>query len=331
MRKILLLAAGAPLLGAIIGVVGLYADTGSYGFNVLLRRGGTVWVSVNPGDPRLSDSMRTALTTETVGEAGPLRWQNVGNGFDVSELPVRVGGQEVDRLLLARIDPHRYQFVVRNAAAGNMGLQDWMAKLHAAIVINGSYYSPHGTPDTPLLSDHAQLGPTKYAAREGAFVATDANASIDASASIEASASIVDLAHEDWQTAFRNADNALVSYPLLVGGDPTEHRIKPSDWLANRSFVGQDRAGQIILGTTVNAFFSLSRLATFLRGSPLDLTYALNLDGGPVACQAIAVGHYARHFCGQWEIQKTDSAVKLLTWPYGSWALPVVLAAIPKH
>ena len=318
-RNLVLLAAVIPLVGVITCLVGLYACAGTYGLNVLFRHGGTYWISVSPTDHRISQSMRLALAGGAVGEPGSFRWQNVGNGFDVGELPVIVGGKEVDRLLLARIDPRQYRFVVRNASAGNMGLQDWMDRLHAAIVVNGSYYSFHGTPDTPVLSDRSPLGPASYDARQGAFVASDAGASIQ------------DLAHEDWRTAFVNADNALVSYPLLIGGTPAEHYIQPSDWLANRSFVGQDRSGRIILGTTKDAFFSLARLSAFLRASPLDLDVALNLDGGPVACQAVAVGHYARSFCGQWELQKTDASLKLLTWPYGSPALPMVLAAIPKQ
>ncbi|MEJ1976062.1 MAG: phosphodiester glycosidase family protein [Acetobacteraceae bacterium] len=148
-----------------------------------------------------------------------------------------------------------------------------MTTLGAAFVINGSYYSRRGTPDTPFLSDGALLGPADYDATQGAFVASSATAGIH------------DLAHETWQTAFRAADNALVSYPLLLGPNPPDRQIKASRWLANRSFVGQDGAGKIILGTTTNAFFSLARLAAFLRTAPLGLTSALNLDGGPVACR----------------------------------------------
>jgi hypothetical protein len=80
-----------------------------------------------------------------------------------------------------------------------------------------------------------------------------------------------------------------VSYPLLVGPGPSriqaDHR-----WLANRTFIANDAAGRIILGTTKEAFFSLDRLAAFLTAAPLDLTLALNLDGGSVACQAVSVG-----------------------------------------
>jgi hypothetical protein len=83
-------------------------------------------------------------------------------------------------------------------------------------------------------------------------------------------------------------------------------------------------------GTTTEAFFSLSRLAAFLRSAPLDLTQALNLDGGPRACQGISVGRYRRDFCGQWELAAHDGELR---WTFGArpWALPIVLAVLPKN
>ena len=108
---------------------------------------------------------------------------------------------------------------------------------------------------------------------------------------------------------------------------------KRSDWrwLANRSFVGEDGAGRILLGTTKEAFFSLDRLATFLKAAPLGLTVALNLDGGPVACQAVKIPDYRGPFCGRWETQKKGDQIKLLGWRFGTWALPVVLAVVPRR
>ena len=317
-RKAVHLIVCAVLVMAVLGLGGLLTYAGPYGVNVLLRRGGTFWVTVNPSDPRLSESMRLALKTDAAGSPGPFEWQTAGSGFEVGELPVLVDGTEVDRILLARIDPNRYRFVVRNAPAGDLDLEAWMGSLKAAAVINGSYYSRYGTPDTPLLSDGSKLGPASYQAWHGAFIAS------------EVDAAVVDLHQNTWQEAFNGASDALVSYPMLIGDASPGRRIEPSRWLANRSFVGQDEAGKIVLGTTQNAFFSLARFAKFLQAAPLGLTRALNLDGGPLACQAVSIGRYRRDFCGKWEIQEADGRLQLLRWPFGSWALPIVLAVVPK-
>jgi len=100
--------------------------------------------------------------------------------------------------------------------------------------------------------------------------------------------------------------------------------------LANRSFVGQDATGRVIVGTTADAFFSLDGLARFLRDAPLGLTIALNLDGGPVASQGISLNGYERRIHGRWEAQVNGNRVDLLTWPYGTVAMPVVMAVFPR-
>jgi hypothetical protein len=50
----------------------------------------------------------------------------------------------------------------------------------------------------------------------------------------------------------------MVSYPLLVSEDGT-NRVVAGQWLANRSFIGEDVDGDIILGTTAERFLSLDR------------------------------------------------------------------------
>jgi hypothetical protein len=312
------------LVGGLIGIAALsawiYDYAGLYGFNVILRRGASYWVSVQTDDPRLSNSMRVALRLPVpAATAGPFSWREIAAGFEVAEMPVTADGTEVDRILLARIDPVHFRFVVRNAPAGNRELGDWMRQLGATLVINGSYFSRYGKPVTPFLSADTPLGPTDYSGQHGAFVASD-------------TVRIHDLADEDWRTAFLNADDALVSYPLLIGADGKSRAGADSRWLANRSFVAQDNAGRILFGTTKEAFFSIGRLADFLHAAPLGLTLALNLDGGPVACQGIALEDYRRDFCGKWEFAIHDGKPELLAGALGNrrWGLPIVIAVLPK-
>jgi hypothetical protein len=289
----------------------------SYALHVVLRHGGTWWLDVAPDSPRLSPAMRLALAEAPDAEPGDVAWLSVAPGFETADMPVAVDDRIVDHILLARIDPTRFRFVLRSAPAGDRALEDWMVQPGAVLVVNGPYFTRSGEPDTPLLSDGLALGPRDYDAKAGAFVAGPGYAAIH------------DLTDEDWQAAFRGADNAAVSFPMLVAQGETRVRRK-SNWLANRSFVAQDAAGRIVIGTTTDAFFSLDRLARFLLQAPLDLTYALNLDGGPVACQGIALGDYRRMSYGRWEAQVEDRRVRLLTIPYGTVAMPVVLAVLPQ-
>lgn len=312
-------AAAVLTLTVVAAFTTLYIQRGTYGVNAVLRRGGSYWVTITPTDPNLPLAMRTALMDpppEAV--SGAISWKTIAPGFDITELPVLVAHVEVDRFLLARIDPAHYRFVTKNAPDGSTYVEDWLQALGAVFVINGSYYDLVGQPDTPFVSDGIALGPTNYHATHGAFVVTAGIATIK------------DLTEGDWRNALRGAENAMVSYPLLFSAERRRPDIKATPWLANRSFVGQDRSGRIILGTTKEAFFSLNRLGPFLQSAPLDLIAALNLDGGPVACQAIALGNEHHHFCGQWETQVRGGKLQLLRWPYGEWPLPIALAVVPK-
>ena len=319
--RVLVRVVATALVLVIVALASLYAVAGTYGFNVIFRRGLWVNVTVTPDDARLSASMRLALRDPSGAvTAGPLAWRSIATGFEVGELAVIADGGEVDRILLARIDPAHFRFAVRNAPAGNRDLDAWMRELGAALVINGSYYARDGTPDTPIVSAGGRLGPRHYIANHGAFVASPR------------SAGVRDFASLDWHIALRGAEDAMISYPLLVARDGSSRVKADPRWLANRSFVGEDHDGRIILGTTAAAFFSLERLAGFLRAAPLDLAVALNLDGGPVACQGIALNGYRRSACGRWELSARDGRLALLTPAFGTarWSLPIVLAAFPR-
>ena len=301
--------------------IAVFSVAGPYGLNTLLRLGGTSWVTVTPNDPQLSSSMRIALSSSpAIAVAGPHKWREVVSGFEVTEMPVLTAGQEVDRLLLARVDPARFRFQVHTAPAGNLDVADWMAKTGALLIINGSYFSRDGSPNTPVVSNGVVLGPSEYTATHGAFTVTKGKVAVQ------------DLRSRDWRAILKGTYQAMVSYPLLVAADGSKRTKSNARWLANRSFVAMDRSGRIILGTTKEAFFSLERLASFLQSAPLDLSTALNLDGGPLACQAIDLNGYRREFCGQWETATDSGAVKLLRPWFGDvrWGLPIVLSVSRK-
>ncbi|NEJ71759.1 hypothetical protein GR197_14595 [Rhizobium phaseoli] len=321
-RKILF---GLIAILAVVIVAGagwLWQVAGAYGFNTVLRRGGTYWIDVKPDDERLSASMRLALNRVIPAvQAGPLSWQEPEAGFEVAELPVLADGREVDRIFLSRIDPARFRFVTHNAAAGDTGIDEWEKALpNAVLIVNGSYYDKHGRPDTPFISEGVAMGPQQYDAKAGAFIAD------------QDAADIRDLTRQDWQAAFAGASNAMVSYPLLIGDDGQTHVNVKSRWLANRTFVAKDELGRIVIGTTKEAFFSLDRLAEFLKTSPLNLKVALNLDGGPIACRSVRLNGYRQKFYARWEAQVDDDSVNLLRWPVSeaNWAMPMVLTVERK-
>jgi hypothetical protein len=319
-RTALRLGAMSLAIGCLL-ILAILAYFGPYGLNAIWRHGVSIWVTVEPGDTGISQSMQLALQDSPPKvTAGPLTWRQLDRGLEVGELPVLAGKDEVDRILVARIDPAHFKFIVRNAPAGDREPADWLRELGAVVVINGSYFATDGTPATPIASSGVISGPQHYDAKHGAFIASASYVGIR------------DLAQTEWREAFRSADDAMVSYPMLMGDDGLSRSKGDPRWLANRSFVAQDQTNRIILGTTVNAFFSLNRLAEFLHETPLALKLALNLDGGPVACQTIALNEFKRDFCGRWETTVQDGQIKQLNPLVGNrrWGLPIVLAVLPR-
>ena len=62
-----------------------------------------------------------------------------------------------------------------------------------------------------------------------------------------------------------------------------------------------------------------------------DLKAALNLDGGPVASQAIAVGDVRRKIHGRWELQGQNGTGRLLPIAMFMTApMPVVIAVFKR-
>ena len=309
------------LITLFIALALLWSRYGKFGLNVLWRRGGSYWSEIARDEPHHSLAILHALSgAPPVLSPGSLHWTSRMAGFETAELPVEEAGSLIiGQILLARIDPARFQFQVLNDPEGALDLQGWMAREKPVLVVNGSYYDDTGNPATPLISGGRQLGPQSWQAQHGAFVTGSHGARI------------VDLKQISWQQGFRGAQAGFVSYPLLIGPEGSVRTPSTPSWLADRSFIGQDRSGRILIGTTTTGALSLRRFADFLMAAPLDLVLALNLDGGPLACQAVAAGPFRRDHCGDTEIAVHDGVLQQLRQPWGQrWALPIVLTVAAK-
>lgn len=315
------------ILSSILGLVllllgGVWSVERVTGTSIFVRFGTLVWIPVDERAFWLPRGTRLALRSPApVASPGNLHWREVLPGFEVGELPVRAANVEVDRLLLARIDPQRFRFAVHNDPSAQHNLDAWMKDLKPVLVVNGSYYARTGLPSTPVISDGTPLGPADYDGKHGAFVSSATGTTIE------------DVGGVDWRTALAGARNAMVSYPLLLAPDGSNRVPTESGWLANRSFIAEDNSHRIIIGSTEGSFFTLTRLAAFLKAAPLDLRIALNLDGGPVACQAIVAAHYRRRHCGAWEVQvKPDGSAKMLPSSPGVQSpMPIALAVYRRE
>jgi hypothetical protein len=205
-------------------VVGLAAWSNLDGLAV--RFGGTFGIPVSKHTFWLPAAVRLGLS-DPVPEAtaGPLVWAKAQDGFDIALLDVIADGAVIDGIALARIDPSQHRFSVLDEPSGRKHLEDWMRDTGAELIVNASYYDRAGKPATPVVDQGVVSGPPVYESQHGAFVVKALRGDIR------------DLRIDRWPVLFDHAEAGLVSYPLLLGPDGTK-RTMPSQWLANRSFVG---------------------------------------------------------------------------------------------
>jgi hypothetical protein len=77
-------------------------------------------------------------------------------------------------------------------------------------------------------------------------------------------------------------------------------RVRHSDQVANRTAVGEDRHGRLIVLTSEGGY-TLWDFAQLLQRLPLDLTLAMAMDGGREAEMLVSAGSFRYASFGQWE------------------------------
>ncbi|RMD72480.1 MAG: phosphodiester glycosidase family protein, partial [Chloroflexi bacterium] len=75
-------------------------------------------------------------------------------------------------------------------------------------------------------------------------------------------------------------EQAIQGWPLLVRSDGTAAYTDEDGQRARRSAIALDDQGRVLLIVAPAASFSLAEWSRFLATADLDLTIAVNLDGG---------------------------------------------------
>jgi N-acetylmuramoyl-L-alanine amidase len=274
--------------------------------------------SVNdPPGPAVDDAAIRFPDQPTTGPV--VRWQRAEAGLEAAVVPIYFRGELVDRMVLTRAQSEHFRIGVHHSSTSPKTITEWQRELAAPVVINSSFYEMDWQPQTPIVAGGVRKGPAAYVSRHGALVAEPKKRDAPRVAMLDFRRQKVDLS---------GFGEAVVSYPTLVDFAGKVRAARNPAWRADRSFVALDQSGRVIFGTTEGGFFSLRRLGETLRAMPgLDLSYALNLDGGPPACLAIDTDDLSYVAWGRYE--SNDSAGReIIFWGDKEleWKLPAVLA-----
>ncbi len=133
---------------------------------------------------------------------------------------------------------------------------------HALIALNGGFFNPNKSPLGLRISEHRVLNPLKPISWWGVFFIKNQHAAI--------------TTPYEFRTQ-KNIDFAIQSGPrLVVDGKIPALRAG----YANRSVLGIDPRGRVIVVVTENLPITTTDLAQILKAPPLNCVDALNLDGG---------------------------------------------------
>jgi hypothetical protein len=207
------------------------------------------------------------VASPTTINVPPQEWQMLRPGLErrLINLPSDEGGVR-ETLYVLRIEPALYEFDVGYKPGVPQRLMAWQTEMDALIVVNGGYFTPEYQA-TGLIVTNGQAAGTSYAGYGGMLAITEAGPEVR---------SLTQQPYNPYEPLLA----AVQSFPMLVmpGG---QIGYPQEDGLADRrTVIAQDRQGRILFILAKTGTLTLHELSRYLVDSELDLSSALNLDGG---------------------------------------------------
>jgi exopolysaccharide biosynthesis protein len=170
------------------------------------------------------------------------------------------------RITALRINPTQVEFRVHYQPGQAQFLSEWADNLPAAaVIVNTNFFDSDDRITGTLFADGVQYG-DPYRRRGGMFYIQDGLPGLQSNL-------VQPYAGEQY-------DQAVQAFPMLVtDGQQSYHDTRP-DRSTRRTVIGQDRDGRVVILVTTFGGITLLDMADFLVHSDLELTDALNLDGG---------------------------------------------------
>ena len=268
----------------------------------------------------LSCSLLFLPSRAEVQSPGPA-WKELAPGLSFYRWPVQSSESRavLDVITILRLKPDQWAFKVFYSPTPKT-IQEWQIATKASVVCNGGFYQENFKPAGRILVNGVSMGPLKNTSMKGMFLAEPKKGFEQIP-----KARMIDLKEEKSEETVSKYDQGIQSFPILL--DPRgQVRVNPSSFQANRTVIGQDRQGNILLLITEKPFFTLYRLGQYLKKMPLSLDFALNLDGGNRTQLIVQVKDFSYRHTG---LEGTPEASRLF-FPEGNAKLPSVIGIFPR-
>lgn len=260
--------------------------------------------------------------SKTIGAASlplicaPITDQEIGPGLWFTKLDLYQEKERVETVVLVKVDPQKNRFrVLHDQDVKTIG--NWQAATGARVIFNGSYFRENYEPCALIISDGQIKGPGLNRHMKGMFLAEPQNDSLPL-------ATILDLKKMSPILNNRSWSQGLQSFPMLLDKSGTI-RVNQSPLRASRTAICTTKDGFLIVVHSEGTYFTLYELAHFLKGLPLGIEYALNLDGGTAAELCIRTGRVNyTHYGRQMSSYIGDLSLSLQT------KIPLVIGVFPR-
>jgi uncharacterized protein YigE (DUF2233 family) len=223
-------------------------------------------------------------------------WQTLRPGLSYRQL-TPPNAFPWSKIHVFRIAPNSHQLQIAVVPAGASSNVRSLAQKHQALIaMNGGFFNPNFKPIGLRISEGKQLSSLKKTSWFGVFYLREGKPYV---------VSVRDYVPDP------AINFAIESGPRLVIKGEIPH-LKAG--FADRTALGIDRHGAIILLVSEHALIGTQQLAELMAASPqeggLDCLDALNLDGGGSSQLYANIGGFERHVSGL-----TDIADALLVLP----------------
>jgi uncharacterized protein YigE (DUF2233 family) len=230
----------------------------------------------------------------TQGARG-LQWRFLEPGLDFATLrgePYCRRGSAAIAVL--RVHPRRFRLQVRHYSTESerrpLDVLEWRRRSDAIAVVNAGQYYPDFSYMGLLVSDGKVVSPKRHPRYQAAFVAEPARGQ-GAARVLDLAADPLDLDEKAW---------GEVAQSFMLFDRKGELRVRRTDRVANRTILGEDSNGRLLLIVTEGGY-RLWELAQMLQRGPLDLTHAMSMDGGAESKLCVRAGEFTYASFGPWD------------------------------
>lgn len=219
-----------------------------------------------------------------------LRWRDLAPGLEFTMLhgePFCRRGSSAIAVL--RLDPERVRLRVRhytqNAEPRPLDVVEWQRLTGSVAVFNAGQFYPDFRYLGLLASDGKWLFPRPHPGYQALLVARRH--------SDGRGARVLDMADREIEPDSLAWSEVAQSFMLFDRSGRI--RVRQTDKVANRTAVGEDREGRLVVFTTEGGY-TLEEFARLIQKSRLEIDHAMNLDGGNEAQLTVRAGSF-RYTC----------------------------------